>query len=395
MNRPSDPGRPRKAAFTLIEMLVVILILGILVALLVPAISGAVRTAQNARVTGDITVFGQALASFKNKFGEAPPSRIVLNENGAYNTISPAPLNTIAFYSLPAQASGYPAIGGISNPSGSPLYTPGRDVNFGTLSQRSLGYLRKFFPRATLIAGTTNPLLTAGSPVTAYHDINDSGSLDGAPYYLEGHECLVFFLGGLASFSANTVGMTGFSANPNNPFIHDHVPGGANRTQKYFEFSGDRLYDDDGDFVPGYIDSLGTLTDGRYFAYFSSYGSAGYDPNDVTFALADDALARPFRVSFTVPNGGAPTNEIVSPVPNPYTNGPGVPTGTRLAAFQNSESYQIISPGADRQYGMGGPYLPSSTAERLPVDLTPPPADQSIRVRERDNLTNFAQSKLD
>jgi prepilin-type N-terminal cleavage/methylation domain-containing protein len=393
MNRPSDPGRPRKAAFTLIEMLVVILILGILVALLVPAISGAVRTAQNARVTGDITVFGQALASFKNKFGEVPPSRIILKENGTYETASTATLNTIAFYSLPAQASGYPAIGGISNPSGSPLYTPGRDVTYGMLAQRSLSYLRKFFPRATLAAGTTSPF-PAGAPPQIYHDINDSGgNPDPAPYYLEGHECLVFFLGGLASFSANTVGMTGFSANPNNPFVHEHLV--ANRTQKYFEFQGDRLYDDDGDFVPGYIDSLGTLTDGRYFAYFSSYGSAGYDPNDVTFALADDSLSRPFRVSFTVPNGGSPTNEIVSPVPNPYTNGPGVPTGTRLAAFQNSESYQIISPGADRQYGMGGPYLPSSTTERLPVDLTPPPADQSIRVRERDNLTNFSQSKLD
>src|SRR5271157_1715721 len=78
--RPGEGRGPR--GFTLVELLVVILILAILIALLLPAINAAVRTAKNAAVGGEINQLAQALASFKAKYGDYPPSRIYLSEDG-------------------------------------------------------------------------------------------------------------------------------------------------------------------------------------------------------------------------------------------------------------------------------------------------------------------------
>ena len=78
--RPGEGRGPR--GFTLVELLAVILILAFLIALLLPALNGALRTARNAAVGGEINQLAQALASFKAKYGDYPPSRIYLAENG-------------------------------------------------------------------------------------------------------------------------------------------------------------------------------------------------------------------------------------------------------------------------------------------------------------------------
>ena len=73
-----------------------------------------------------------------------------------------------------------------------------------------------------------------------------------------------------------------------------------------------------------------------------------------------------------------------------------------LATFLNPQSIQIISPGVDGQYGVGGQYTPDATGEALPLDTTPSPyspyvntTDSTIRSRERDNVTNFHNGKLE
>src|SRR5271157_2544741 len=84
--RPGEGRGPH--GFTLVELLAVMLILAFLIALLLPAINGALRTAKNAAVGGEINQLAQALASFKTQYGDYPPSRIYLAENGDYTVVS-------------------------------------------------------------------------------------------------------------------------------------------------------------------------------------------------------------------------------------------------------------------------------------------------------------------
>ena len=73
-----------RAGFTLVELLVVIIVLAILVGLLLPVIAGALRTAKNAAVQAEINQLAQALANFKATYGDYPPSRVLLCENGFF-----------------------------------------------------------------------------------------------------------------------------------------------------------------------------------------------------------------------------------------------------------------------------------------------------------------------
>ena len=139
--RPADGRGPR--GFTLVELLLVLLILAVLIALLLPALNGALKTAKNAAVGGEINQLAQALASFKAQYGDYPPSRIYLAENGDYTVIS----------------------------STEPLIPGTNDITLGQLAQRSVAALRKFFPRVVLntsgLPVFTGPITHAGTISTA------------------------------------------------------------------------------------------------------------------------------------------------------------------------------------------------------------------------------------
>lgn len=382
--------RPSRG-FTLVELLVVIAILGILVALLVPVVWGAVRTANDARVSAEINSMAQALASFRGKYGDFPPSRIVLSEDGGWDAGStPAVLAARQWYGT-ANTTGermpydglYPDIGGRS------VVAPTADLRYIDLANRSVSVMRKFFPRVNF---------TTGAASLAY-DFNGNGTVDSLPIYLEGHECLVFFLGGIPIHDGTRiVGMSGFSNSPTNPFVPETATANQNRIAPFYDFRADRLFDDDQDGIPGYIDSLGTNDQARYLAYYSSYGGSGYDPNDVNLdpaALTETGLGgRPFLLSFPVydPNTLTATRTPISQLPNPYSSSPAVPTTGAATTFINSESYQIISPGRDRQYGVGGQYLTDTDGTRLPGDGQVP---ETARVNESDNLTSFSNGRLE
>ena len=62
----------------MIELLMVIIIIALLMALLLPAVNSAMRTARNAAVSSEIAQLAQALESFKAKYGDYPPSRVLL-----------------------------------------------------------------------------------------------------------------------------------------------------------------------------------------------------------------------------------------------------------------------------------------------------------------------------
>ena len=368
------PSRPTRSGFTLIELLVVVVIIGILVALLAPAIFGAIRTARDAAVIAEINAMANSMASFHDRYGEYPPSRVILSENGYYATDLTVALSAVTF--SPS----------ITLPSGID------DLSYGQLAQRSLRAMRKMFPRVTFS--------TSGS-VGMLYDFNGDGAVDAnAPtsggntggILAEGDEALTFFLGGIPSVDASgPIGMSGFGKNPQNPFVNDINT--QSRDKSFFEFRAERLYDFDGDGMPSYIDTLGTGNDGRPYAYFVAHPGVGYDPNDCnTNADSTGTMLQTFNLGFAVSSGNLYTT---SPGPNPYTSSAPAPTtGTslRTASFINQNSFQIISAGRDRNYGVGGQFLSSGTNGKLPVS-----ADSTVtnRQAENDNLTNFATQRLE
>jgi len=406
--RPGEGRVPR--GFTLVELLVVMLILAILIALLLPAINAALRAGKNAAVGGEINQLAQALNAFKAKYGDYPPSRILLAEDGDYRAVT----SNISL-----------SIAGTS-----------QDINLGQLAQRSVAALRKFFPSVNF--STTGALFNGNSG--QWYDFNGNGQFD-AHYILQGHECLVFFLGGIPQVTAAGFGMSGFAKNPSNPFTPATPPASnpafftTNRQAPFFEFDSGRLALDPSNpyaptfafpQIPGYLDSLGNASVGpggtlnssggtlNFYAYFSSYGNGGYDPNDVNFNEADQFNNGPIGLTFHVPfpvPGASHLNSAISPAPNPYTSAPVAPfaangTTPLPTTYLNPQSFQIISSGLDGLYGVGGQYSPSNAAESLGLDPNSSfgngvylpyfnTQDSGVRIRERDNITNFHNGKLE
>jgi prepilin-type N-terminal cleavage/methylation domain-containing protein len=397
------------SGFTLVELLVVIVVLSILIALLLPAINSAVKTARNAAVSAEINQLAQALESFKSKYGDYPPSRVLLVENGNYSTYIG---NTNLLSSIDKTAGS-------------------DDINIGQLATRTLTAFRKFWPRVQLsTSGLPTPVVNGNG--NYWYDFNGNGTMDGA-YILHGHECLVFFLGGVPLFDSSSqgYGMTGFGKDPTNPFTNSIVPTtaqaspmyNANRQPPYFEFNAGRLYLDPSNLttpgIPGYYDTLGSqpppvaetgttppaIGTGsgpvNFYAYFCANGSGNYDPNDVNFYENDVNLVGPLTLQYTVgfaTNSGTTPYAAISPSPNPYTSTATVTTSGTIT-YQKPQTFQVISSGIDGLYGVGGQYQAATTSATvpLPVDATHtiPNNDGSIRQREYDNLTNFKTGTLD
>ena len=400
MTHPSNRRRRgRPAGFTLVEILVTLVIIILLIGLLVPALVAGLRAGKRSAVKAEISALAQAMADFKVKYGDFPPSRVYLSESGNF------PISSTTLVSSVLSSSDTTVV----------------DITVGRLAQRSVAALRKFFPKVQVHTDGT-PYWAAGS--TIWYDFNGNGGFDANPYILQGHECLTFFLGGIPLKSDNGYTLTGFGTNPSNPFTNSIVGNamyGANRQTPFYEFAPSRLYLDPANTtyptdsagstrfgIPAYYDSLGNaapepgatasqLTTLNFFAYFSTTGlGGGYDPNDVNFyATESDGY-----LSFL---GGA----AISPGPNPYTSSTTNPaTGTII--YQNPQSFQIITSGFDGLYGIGGQYTPPPAATALPPDATNTAVNTnpnvgvevatpgSIRNRERDNITNFgAGTQLD
>jgi prepilin-type N-terminal cleavage/methylation domain-containing protein len=380
---PTPSARRTRSGFTLVELAIVVVVIAILVALLLPAINSAVRTAKNAAVQAEINQLAAALESFKSKYGDYPPSRILLTEDGNYAPFigSTSPLVTID------------------------LSAGSTDITVGQLATRTVAAFRKFWPRVQI--GASNPSYVTGS---YWYDFNGNGRDDSAtPYVLHGHECLAFFLGGVPYLDPKTgdYSTIGFGQDVANPFSNGigatsttpaNPMASANRLGPFFEFAPSRLYLDVSNptnpQVPAYLDSLGNAAPTRsdapglpinFYAYFSAYGSNNYDANDVNFLELDSQAQGPISLQINV---GFPPGVITSAAPNPYSG-------------QKPQTYQILSSGADGLYGVGGLYTPNAPVP-LPFDSKntlngstgTAENDASLRQREYDNLTNFKASTL-
>ena len=62
-----------RAAFTLVEIMIVVVIVGVLAALAIPAFQRVQRAAQNSRFVSDLRTFSQAFETYATKNGQWPP----------------------------------------------------------------------------------------------------------------------------------------------------------------------------------------------------------------------------------------------------------------------------------------------------------------------------------
>lgn len=249
--------RPPRSAFTLIEILAVIVVIAILISLLVPAVMGAMKKVRITSVRAEISQFETAIGKFKATYGMEPPSSIVLQETAANWASDPT----------------------------------------------SRAIIRQLWQQYDF---------------TANIDINGNGNTTDT-ITLTGPECLVFFLGG--PNVTNTPGTTplnigacrGFSKNPAFPFDRTSMT----REGPLFEFQVNRFKDMDGDGFPEYVDPLPSQT--APYLYYSSYDGAGYNSlNSTEFSTISSTfggLTEPYRqgvaasAPYFKPNGF----QIISP----------------------------------------------------------------------------------
>ncbi len=69
---PLRPPRHRRAGFTLVEIMIVVVIIGLLAAMAIPAFQRVRESAQNSRFISDLRTFSQAFETYAMKNGTYP-----------------------------------------------------------------------------------------------------------------------------------------------------------------------------------------------------------------------------------------------------------------------------------------------------------------------------------
>lgn len=321
-----------RAGFTLVELLVVIVIIGILATLLIQAVTGAIATARMTEVVTDISNFEKEITSFQNRYGMPPPSWVAIPEDAATWT---------------SDWDSSPPLPGLAN----------------VHKRASMALLRQLWPDMDFTYSQ--------GPTPGQFDINDDG--DGSDFLcLNGAECFAFFLGGIpdrvdtnGDGTDDSWNATGFSANPTSPFAR----GTGNRVH-FGNFFPQRFVDIDATLginldekMPEYCDPYQNQR--VPYQYLCSYEGGG---------------SRPFGIDYdyTAPSNPSTADDELIPQPAGLEDGyyMSVSTGRPQYITQG----QIISPGEDGDFGVGGLY------NGLGVP--------SARAAERDNVTNFKKGKL-
>src|SRR5690349_17065682 len=140
----SSLSRSMRKAFTLVELLVVVAIIGVLVALLLPAVQAAREASRRSTCHNNLKQIGLALQNYHDVQGKFPPA--ILNHGWAYNN-------------LPA-----PGIQQVMNLNGFTLLLP-------HLEQSAL-YARYNLNASAAHCANDNPAIPlAGDPVTSGNDV--------------------------------------------------------------------------------------------------------------------------------------------------------------------------------------------------------------------------------
>ncbi len=376
--RQPKPVTLRPAAFTIIELLMAIIIVGILAAILLVAISRGMRSAKQARTVTEIDQLQTACETYRTEHGPYPA------------TLGEFVGETVANKQI-----------------------------------RIMRHVAKAFPRYTgdYTANANANFKNDVALATQYVVLNTSGLVPGAQYNsvfagaagaglnvdnLDPAETLVFWLGGLPDPTSETK-LAGFRADPSSPFVYPTArttgfesDGTTNvrdvspqsqgqRTQRMFPFDPKRLVDYDQDGWFEYLPAGGTFESNTPpFVYFDSQ----------TYLFAP-AYPYPFTATGNSPTGqGRQADESLWGNVIPYFADPATATSPK---FVNSTKFQILSGGMGNSYSSqpipsaayisgGSPwYFVQTAAPAYPKYF---PSGTNFSDADDDNLTNFARGPL-
>lgn len=343
-----------RQGFTLIEVLTVIAIIGILVGLLLPAISAARRyVAQNA-IVFDVQTLGNAIDQYNSKYGDYPPdgsNRSTFERHFRKAFPNMAATEFQILYSVSNNTSGV----GVGLAPGDTVMDPAEALVF-CLGGFSDDPVHPF-------TGNGGPLsqVPGVTPAVWQYNVDRSN-----PIYDFKQSQLTLFVDQAANRTiSNDEGLLSNSP-ADNDLLPVYRPGGQQAPFVYFD---NRTYS---------------------FAYGSSYFF------NVYYAPAVGGYARPYK-----------SDDVNTNVPGPAASN-NVSVRDAYVRYANDSSFQIISAGLDDNYGgvaqqSGAPprfyKYPSGNA----VDIMNPTGsgfsryteEQGIRSAQLDNATNFADGILE
>jgi prepilin-type N-terminal cleavage/methylation domain-containing protein len=184
--RWSNVGGKARSAFTLVELLVVIAIIGVLVALLLPAVQAAREAARRTQCTNNLKQLGLAAQNFHDTYGRLPPGYCGTNSFTGPGYSNTQWLGTIPFL-LPyvEQQNIYDQIQTVkdpmqptSNAQQNPWPTGSVPVWWGLASDWNAAQTRV----NAFLCPSTNPYSSTGGTFALLHTygLDGSGTLTGA-----------------------------------------------------------------------------------------------------------------------------------------------------------------------------------------------------------------------
>jgi prepilin-type N-terminal cleavage/methylation domain-containing protein len=399
------PSRRRRAAFTLVELLMVITIIGMLVALVSVAAVRALGTANNTQITMEISLIDSAIQTYKNDTGGAyPPDCTLMGTSGATLSVQASDVNNRRNRIMAHLRKAFPRLIiplGYCDSSGNATQGTLQNMSQQAYVQSANGFV---------LNGAQASFIN--SPPNTPNGISKWGDFDN----MDPAEALVFWLGGFAipsqdqsgkwsfkliGFSANKVGnANSTSASQFGPFNLDV----ASRSQGPFGFVISRLGDADGDGWPEYYPPVGSVPQPPGgsaaagnpmppYVYFDStnYSSVatptGNPPIYPLSAVYPSPLASTTVGGNVTTPGAQPVLGVLLQwgVAMPYAQT--VPAAGTIT-WVNPDKYQIIAAGLDQfyWYDPAGQY----TSNWLRVY----PLGTYYSQGDLDNLTNFTTSTL-